>query len=339
MSEQGMYFDLDTNLCTWNVELMGWPRKWYPLERALHAWLKQYQVGKFQPSSCDSSISKDANIRYIPNDLKINLRAYHDLLTAIQARSPGSSVGKSGLIKVEILDRFHIHGFMRNFLLHARKPSFTFIAPGIRIPTTAWLEELLTRDRGSERYNRAREDNLVPFDEDADIKRDDYTGEPLPLFPGPLISSQSDAFENGRGRSYTHGRGKYIVGDTSGLYIWPEVPLSEDFVVFVMPYPMNTNGYIDHGNPGWNHEEHRTHVPEHIITNDALYQHGQCPFGLSHSPKLFTILNRWKEMVESGKWRAGEDGVQGGIDVFRDADTPENADDYRLGACFDQDHD
>jgi hypothetical protein len=335
-----MYFDLNTNLCTWNEELMAWPLKWFPLERALRLWLGQYEVGRFQSSSYDSSISRDANMRYVPSDLTINLKAYDNLLTAIQARSPHSAVGEPGLIGEEILDRFHIHGFMRDFLLQARRPSFTFIAPGIRIPTPAWLDELLTGDRGSERYNRVRdEDNLLPKDEDADVNRDDYIGEPLPLFIGPQISSRSNAFENGSGPSYTQGRGKYVVGDTSGLYIWPEVPLSEDYVVFVMPYPVNTRGYIEYGNPGWNHEEYRQRIPERIITNDALYQHGQCPFGLSHSPKLFTILDNWTEMVRSGKWEVGEDGVQGGIDVFRDADTPEHADDYRLGACFDRHHD
>jgi hypothetical protein len=137
MSEQGMYFDLDTNLCTWNMELIGWPRKWFPLKRALRLWFSQYEVGKFQPSAYDSSISKDTNMRYIPSDLTIDLLAYHNLLTAIQARSPSSSVGEPRLIRVENLDRFHIHGFMRDFLLKACKPSFTFIAPGIRIPASA----------------------------------------------------------------------------------------------------------------------------------------------------------------------------------------------------------
>lgn len=44
-------------------------------------------------------------------------------------------------------------------------------------------------------------------------------------------------------------------------------------------------------------------------------------------------------MVSSGKPQVGEDGVQGTVDVFRDTDTPEHADDYRLGICFDRGHD
>lgn len=114
---------------------------------------------------------------------------------------------------------------MRDFLPEARKPSFKFTTPGIRIPTSAWLDELLTPDRGSKRYNRVRnEDNLVPKDDGADVNLEDYTGEPLPLFPGPQISSRSNAFEKGGGPSYTQGWRKYVVGDRSGLYIWPEVP-------------------------------------------------------------------------------------------------------------------
>lgn len=41
------------------------------------------------------------------------------------------------------------------------------------------------------------------------------------------------------------------------------------------------------------------------------------------------------ETVEGGEWSVGADGVEGGIEVFRDADTEEHAINYRLTACFD----
>jgi hypothetical protein len=41
-------------------------------------------------------------------------------------------------------------------------------------------------------------------------------------------------------------------------------------------------------------------------------------------------------MVRSGKWAVGDEGVEGGIEVFNEADTPEHGAEYRLGACFDE---
>jgi hypothetical protein len=41
--------------------------------------------------------------------------------------------------------------------------------------------------------------------------------------------------------------------------------------------------------------------------------------------------------TKSGRWEGK--GVQGVIDVFKDADTPEHAGNYRLGACIDRDRD
>lgn len=310
----------------------------YPLERALRLWLSLYESAKFRPSIFDASYSSDAIARSTPSDLSTNLQAYHALLTEIQARSPHATIGHPGLIDPSTLDRFNIHGFVRAFLLHARRPSFSHIAPGIRIPTTAWLQELLTEDQGSARYALVRSDNLVPKDEaraDPAFDPGDYIGDPLPMFPGPAITSRSPGFDDGRGVSYSEGRGKYIVGETSGLYIWPEAPLSDDCVVFVMPHPVGGNGHVAFGNPGW---EVQGGDAEHMAANDALYQHGHCPFGMEHAPRLFSVLRNWAAMVRSGRWAVGEDGVEGGIGVFEEADTAERASDYRLGACFDRDH-
>ena len=173
---------------------------------------------------------------------------------------------------------------------------------------------------------------LIPVPTDEDLQDDnlmqasDFLGEPLPLFPGPEIVSHSGAFESGRGR--------YVMGNTSGLYSWPE-SLSEDCVLFVMPHPIGANGFIEDGNPDYVREGHRQNVPADLVNNDSLYQHGWCPFLPSHLPRLFTVLYSWTEMVRSGKWAVGGDGVEGGIEVFCEADTPEHALEYRLGACFD----
>jgi hypothetical protein len=52
-----------------------------------------------------------------------------------------------------------------------------------------------------------------------------------------------------------------------------------------------------------------------------LFQHGFKPFGGEfRAQRLESLLDRWRELVESGVWTVGEHGVAGSIDKFRDAD-------------------
>ncbi|KUL81902.1 hypothetical protein ZTR_09535 [Talaromyces verruculosus] len=335
--ELGIYVDLDTHLCTWQQEVMPWMRTWYPLQTALQLWLNLYESGKFQPSVGLEAISDTAyHRRYIAADLTRDLEAYHNLLVAIQDRSPGSTASISdepGLVDEETLDRFRISGFLRDFLLNAHRPSFMYIAPGLQIPSATWLQETLDADRGSERYNFVRRDGKVlrddePWEPDWMQRRSssNWVGEPLPLFPGPKIESVSAAFER--------EDVKFLVNKISGLYSWPDL-ISQDAVRLILPNPIGDNGWVRDGNPDAITDADTDDVPESLVNNDSLYQYGWCPFLPSHGPHLSTILDNWRQLVESGEWLVGSDGVEGGIEVFRDADTEEHAISYRLTACFD----
>lgn len=88
---------------------------------------------------------------------------------AIQDRSPESTTSISdqpGLVDGESLDRFRISGFLRDFFLNARRPDFTYIAPGLQIPSATWLQETLDADWGSERYSIVRRDGKVLQDDE-----------------------------------------------------------------------------------------------------------------------------------------------------------------------------
>jgi len=287
-----------------------------------------YEVDKFQPSGFDATHSFEAVHQYTSVDLEDSLRAYDQLVNAILARSPDASnveTESRGLVDREIIDEFGIQGLLRDFLLQARKPSFKFIAPGIRLPESSDLREVLRADVGSERFNLVREEGLVATDSDDTSPR---IGEPLPLFSGPSFESKAESFVNDRGR--------LMFGEVSGLYIWPEQWFA-DTCLFVLPYSIGASGCIEEGNPGWIYEGiPRDNVPKDLVTNDALYQHGRCPFMPDHLPRLSTVLRQWTHMVASAQWSVGPDGVEGGIELWKEADTPENSRKYRLGPCFDQ---
>lgn len=53
-----------------------------------------------------------------------------------------------------------------------------------------------------------------------------------------------------------------------------------------------------------------------------LFQHGDFhPFGGEMwAQRLERLMDRWRELVESGVWTVGRDGVEGDIDQFQDAD-------------------
>lgn len=58
-----------------------------------------------------------------------------------------------------------------------------------------------------------------------------------------------------------------------------------------------------------------------------LFQHGVIhPFrGSWRSQRMERLFNRWTELIESGIWTVGEEGVEGGIETFRDADNGNSA--------------
>lgn len=252
---------------------------------------------------------------------------------AIQRRSPGSTISdEPGLVDEGTLDRFRISGVLRDFLLNARRPSFAYIAPGLQLPSATWLQETLDEDRGSERYNFVRREGKVLRDDEPwepdwmQRGSSNWVGEPLPLFPGPKIECFSAAFER--------ENAKFLVNDISGLYSWPDL-ISEDAVRLILPNPIGDNGCVRDGNPDAAADEDTEDVPESLASNDSLYQYGWCPFLPSHLPHLSTILDNWRQSIERGEWSVGLDGVEGGIEVFRDADTEEHAIKYRLTTCFD----
>jgi hypothetical protein len=58
-----------------------------------------------------------------------------------------------------------------------------------------------------------------------------------------------------------------------------------------------------------------------------LFQHGWFhPFGGERrSQRLERLFQRWTELVEGGVWTVSENGVEGGVDKFRDADNGNGA--------------
>lgn len=65
-------------------------------------------------------------------------------------------------------------------------------------------------------------------------------------------------------------------------------------------------------------------------TSMELYQQGYNPFTVCHDVQLKHVIQRWITMVESGYWEVNSQGVAGGIEKWREADTEEHWQKYQL---------
>ncbi|CAN9428050.1 unnamed protein product [Alternaria sp. RS040] len=61
-----------------------------------------------------------------------------------------------------------------------------------------------------------------------------------------------------------------------------------------------------------------------------LYRPGHQPLENHHEQSLVDVLKNWRGMVERGDWQIDENGVAGGMDVWREADSEEKWEAYVL---------
>lgn len=97
----------------------------------------------------------------------------------------------------------------------------------------------------------------------------------------------------------------------------------EDGSRLALPFPLGQNGYARTAD-GSSLPAPRVHDG-----HTELYQLGQNPFISDHSSQLLATLLQFVGHIRQGMWQVGVDGVEGGADVFRQADT-DMAAAYRL---------
>jgi hypothetical protein len=282
---------------------------WHPLE----AWLNMVRIGKMK------AVSEDDNdhlhkfdpwvlVPYSEAMLEETVAAFNKLVQAIESRlpkAPEATVADQGLVEENILDAANVpQGFARDFVGRVQRPRFRYIAPGLEIPNSSTILQQpffsLPRDEGDEAppilLFRSQDHYTAP--QDADV-----TGLDLP-FSWPCSQIQ-----------------RYL----AGLYLESTDPAAnnrfDDGCKLVLPFGIGVRGYArtsDRALFGENTES------EDAVAKDTfadLYQPGHQPFIEMHSVRLVDVLKNWLAMVERGDWKVDEDGVVGGIDEWKKADT------------------
>lgn len=257
-------------------------------------------------------------VTYTEAWLEETVEMFNRLVRAIEDRMPQKPIDHGdnvtvGLVDEEDLDPMNIpDGFAYQFLLRAQRPRFQMIAPGLEVQQSP---KFIKQPFWSHRPNEIQ---AVP---------------PILLFravhpPG------------------TEGEYKGLTGDDDHAFWYPfkatedyaaglylsncDENLPEDLCCMVLPFGIGANGYARKSDGvlfGEDYEDGRAEARD-VFTE--LYAMGHDPFGLMRAHSLQEILKHWLGIVERGDWQVDENGVAGGMDKWREADTEERWDKYVL---------
>ncbi|KAF2672540.1 hypothetical protein BT63DRAFT_369504 [Microthyrium microscopicum] len=283
-------------------------QKWLPLEVILDAYIDMIDKGKIVIASglVEGEYRVESPWTLLPysnHDLQSSLGAFQDLVDAISARLPHPTVDSTEpLANASTMAAVKLQVFAKEFFLKAKRPSFKFIAPGIAIQSE---DEL----RNQPYMN-------VPLE-------DEEEWHPVLLFR---------AHETVRNFGPIFGRGYEDVEEyPSGLYLSPyderHHMIFADGVKLVLPFKLGQKGFARSsdgeliGGPRECQNE-----PEPESHHDMLYTQGYNPFIEYHDIQLYRVLKNWTQMVVDGHWQVNAEGVGGGIEKFRDADSEEHGD-------------
>lgn len=229
------------------------------------------------------------------------LQIWDSLIQAIEDRMlrplDNDTIVEYGLANEQMLDLAGVtKEFTKQILLRARRPRFTFIAPGLRLPT---LEEFTEQPfKGiMTMHNDPRTRQTMP----ALILRGDDSCKASKHFPHPYEGATSVP------------TGLYLADCTPSDLVY-----FEDAARLLLPFSIG-------GEDTWAQTANCIAMDgEH----DILYQIGENPFAPYHNVSLLGILQNFYAHVQTGSWSVDERGVSNSIDKFRDAETEEYCRDY-----------
>lgn len=183
------------------------------------------------------------------------------------------------------------------------KVQFRYIAPGVRFPTVPeFRDQQPITDFITSPYNHHGQ----------------YPGDcPLRIFQVDNAEQQPVAYDQGFG----------LRNITAGFYIRPVMQGWPHFWTngcrLLLPFNIGGSGWArqSNGEP-FGVTDYLNKEPKFRGSHGDLYQSG-ITNGITngHLVQMDKVLNNWAERVEMGDWGVDEDGVAGGIDKFREADT------------------
>jgi hypothetical protein len=302
---------------------------WQPLESILSVWIDMIQRGKAvalhddvcKASYDNSDYQQDSDgawqeikgpqrdhltgairigqappwtiVPWTQQDLTECLEIWDMAVDMIEERmSLPTHAHENGLVDPVSLESLPIpEGFARQFMLQARKPRFTFIAPGLRLPAADTF---------------ARQPFISALDLNEEIS--EQVTPPILLFRSesnvPTESLSPLSFD------YPHKgpcpAGLYLsrCDRTSGTPF-------EDGCELLLPFEFEN---------GWAKQSDCSDLV-YRESHESLLQSGVNPFNQRHPVQLKGFLEIIVMNVRAGSWLVDRHGVSGGLDIWKQADT------------------
>ncbi|KAJ5286594.1 hypothetical protein N7478_002280 [Penicillium angulare] len=329
----GMIYDQELHRATLTLSLWSFDNvfpisehdnMWFPLETILSHWIDLIKMGKViahedegtpeEVRKTRSQIGPWSWFTYCEKQVDDTVAAIDRYTAAIESRMPEDS----------LLDLSRDAQFLTNADLDAAL-----------VPKECFIRSVLTRIK-TPRFNMIAPGLAVSHDKQAFINRQQFTkSPPVSSFEGETVapvlifasadSSRTVPFNEELRHLFCRTRiwEKTTFNENdpiyAGLYSEPTERGAHDNEEagfrLVLPFALRPD-YRDNGA----RKSDGSHVSAGSFTE--LFQNGgYYAFGGEHrSQRLERLMNQWEEMVESGVWTVGVDGVEGGIDLFRDAD-------------------
>jgi hypothetical protein len=306
---------------------------WQPLETILSVWIEMIQRGKaiaLHDDVCKASYDQvdyqqDANgdwqeikgpqrdpntgairigqappwtiIPWAKQDLTDCLELWATALDLVEQRmSLAPQTYENGLIDPASLETLPIpEGFAKQFILQARKPRFSFIAPGLRLPTANIFarQPFMSALNPNEEISEKVTPPILMFRSETNVSTDSLS--PLSFsypYEGPQPAECPSGLYLGR------------CDRTSGTPF-------EDSCELLLPFE------LDNGSAKQSDLSDLVDREPH----ESLLQSGVNPFNQRHAVQLKGFLEIVVANVRAGEWSVDNAGVTGGLDVWKQADT------------------
>lgn len=276
---------------------------WAPLEDILAAWLAEAEVGRWtidltrEGGDIYGPPTAWRQQRWIQSDIDRTLvlwEAYLALIAAKQGIADRSS-SPAPFASDSTLEQARVEGFERDLLSRMRRPSLTFVAPGLRIPDEAMFSSILLE------ASRRREASVIENDEDERFA--DYAT--LLFYADEPVAKRS---YHPRDETHTapYWISKFILEDRCGVYLgtWHSAQYA-DAVSLVAPRK-------DDGDAQVLFAQYSGVVGSTLLKPGVEYLADAA--GSYQPMRLYHMIARWYDLVVTGRWTVGPDGVQGDIE-------------------------
>lgn len=235
-------------------------------------------------------------VPWTSQDLEGSLRLWNGIVEQIERRIDLDPSGeRHALLDSEALSALPFpEGFATQFLSRARRPRFTYFAPGLRVATE---QQILDQP-------------FIHNEEDSDAGDEPSKVPPLLLLRADVSTSAAGlfwlrAFEPVIPKSAQCPGGLYLT-PCDRTYRYPQ----ENGCSLVLPQTSSL---------GWAKKADRVAVESY----DDLLQTGVNPFNDLHPVSLSAFLENVCFQIEQGRWYVDGEGVAGGLEKWCESDTEE----------------